>query len=306
MVKKLSWRFRLLVKSLPYIFAALLFEYKKHPWLYICEYLMLPSTKRYNKSLIYLKRYFKTTETDSGLVVDFKTHKLLMSTNSLKNPADLTCLFPLYFDLSYTQQVRFPIPLILSEGPYEISQLKIEPNDVVFDIGANIGFFSLLAANKLRGGGSGKVYSFEPITMLSDSILKSIVFNAGADKKITIVPYAIGDSNDDLTFHVSDVDLLTGQSSTHSKGHPVVVKQTTIDNFVEKNDLQKIDIIKMDIEGMEPEALMGARKTLATLKPKLTICTYHDPSHPVLLEKMIRDFNPSYKIIHGPSKLYAY
>ena len=84
------------------------------------------------------------------------------------------------------------------------------------------------------------------------------------------------------------------------------VKVTTIDSFVEKHSLTRVDFIKCDIEGAERNMLRGAKNTLKTFAPKLSICTYHLPDDPEVLEKIIIDANPNYIVEHAYQKLYAY
>ena len=55
----------------------------------------------------------------------------------------------------------------------------------------------------------------------------------------------------------------------------------------------------MDIEGAELEALEGAKKTIATKKPKLQICIYHNPLHLFKIPLYIKFLNPGYKIFVG-------
>jgi hypothetical protein len=67
-----------------------------------------------------------------------------------------------------------------------------------------------------------------------------------------------------------------------------------------------VDFIKADIEGAERLMLKGAQKTLARFAPKLALCTYHLPDDPDVMEKLIMEANPNYKIVHKWFKLYAY
>jgi len=83
------------------------------------------------------------------------------------------------------------------------------------------------------------------------------------------------------------------------------IQVTTLDKFVEDNNLKQVDFIKADIEGAEREMLKGAVNTLKTFAPKLTICTYHLPDDREVLEKLILEINPCYKIVHLPDKLFA-
>ena len=55
----------------------------------------------------------------------------------------------------------------------------------------------------------------------------------------------------------------------------IKMKSTTIDKFVEENNIEKIDYIKMDVEGAERNILEGAIKTIKKFKPSLAIAIYH-------------------------------
>jgi hypothetical protein len=69
--------------------------------------------------------------------------------------------------------------------------------------------------------------------------------------------------------------------------------------------LERVDFIKADIEGAEREMLKGAAHVLKTFAPKLAICTYHLPDDPEVLEQIIKEANPNYKIVHLRHKLFA-
>jgi hypothetical protein len=80
---------------------------------------------------------------------------------------------------------------------------------------------------------------------------------------------------------------------------------TTVDKFVEEQNLKRIDFIKADIEGSERDMLIGARGVLKEFAPKLALCTYHLPDDPQVLENLILDGNPRYKVKHISKKLFA-
>ena len=79
-----------------------------------------------------------------------------------------------------------------------------------------------------------------------------------------------------------------------------------LDQWVNENQITQIDFIKADIEGAERYMLSGATEVLRKFAPKLSICTYHLPDDPQVLEKIIIKANPKYKVIHTVKKLYAY
>ena len=84
-----------------------------------------------------------------------------------------------------------------------------------------------------------------------------------------------------------------------------VVETITLDDFVKKNNLERVDFIKADIEGFERNMLGGAQETLKNFAPKLALCTYHLPDDPEVMTKLIMQANPNYKIVYGKKKLYA-
>jgi hypothetical protein len=80
---------------------------------------------------------------------------------------------------------------------------------------------------------------------------------------------------------------------------------TTLDNFAAENNLKRVDFIKADIEGAERLMLAGAKNVLKEFAPKLAICTYHLRDDPQVLESIIREANPAYKVVQLSKKLYA-
>lgn len=83
------------------------------------------------------------------------------------------------------------------------------------------------------------------------------------------------------------------------------ISTTTVDNFVQQQGLTHVDFIKVDIEGTERKMLRGATETLKNFAPKLALCTYHLPDNPEVLERIILEANPAYKIVHLRHKLFA-
>jgi FkbM family methyltransferase len=80
---------------------------------------------------------------------------------------------------------------------------------------------------------------------------------------------------------------------------------TTLDKFAHEQNLKSVDFIKADIEGAERDMLDGARGVLKEFAPKLAICTYHLPDDPEILEGIILDANPNYRVVQLSHKLFA-
>jgi len=135
----------------------------------------------------------------------------------------------------------------------------------VIDIGANIGLFSLIAADLV--GSSGRVIAYEPYPETFTAFCSNIALNQY--QNITAVQSAISSYGGKLQISVcSDCDLNTIVSSTN--GDSIEVSCETLDSSLEKLDVNKCDLIKIDIEGAELFAIQGMGRTL-TRNPKLSV-----------------------------------
>lgn len=196
------------------------------------------------------------------------------------------------------------------EGPYEPDALnRVEENDVVFDCGANIGDFSIVAA--ARGC---DVYAFEPSQYIINKYLKKTVeLNTGLSGKITICPYAVSDEAGEADFLI-DMNNIGGSRTNDPLAHTIDkdkcieerVQVIRLDDFVEERKIARVDFIKADIEGAERRMLLGAKNILKNFSPKLSICTYHLPDDPEVLRGIILEAQPNYTIIQREHKLHAY
>lgn len=193
---------------------------------------------------------------------------------------------------------------MINEGPYELDEVKLSENDIVFDLGANLGLFSVYAASK------GCVsYAFEPNPQLHDIIADQSRLNT---EKIKLVPYAVSDQCGTTTLRLDNVDsansiILNSAAYEYEDvlNSSIESQQVTIDEFVSREKITHIDFIKADIEGAERLMIAGAQNTLRKFAPKLSLCTYHLPDDKEVLTKLILEANPNYKIKYKWKKLYA-
>jgi len=133
----------------------------------------------------------------------------------------------------------------------------VRPEMVVFDIGANLGFFSLLASTRCD-----KVFAFEPLPVNLQRIHRNIQINAL--RNVTVVEKAVGDREGMATLYVPEGDS-SGLASLDQSvgGKPIEVPMVTLDGFVRSQTLTRVDLIKIDIEGAEVLAFEGARELLS-------------------------------------------
>jgi len=200
-------------------------------------------------------------------------------------------------------QIMKDIHFSIGEGPYQYNSVALSPNSVVIDAGANLGIFSILANHFYKA----ECYAFEPVQSTIKLLEKNIKLNRMEDA-IKVVPYGLNDKECDLDIQTDECGI--GSSSFVRNPKKCVgmekIHCITLDQWVQKNNISKIDFIKADIEGAERNMLLGATEVLKKNAPKLSICTYHLPDDPQILEEIILRANPNYKIEHAFLKLYAY
>jgi FkbM family methyltransferase len=215
-----------------------------------------------------------------------------------------TFFIPCLFDDNYDKSVVDRITKYSREGPYGYTDgsfdVTVQKDDIVIDAGAWIGDFSAYAGFK-----GAVVYAFEPGDETFAELQKTAALNGG---KIIAVNKGLGDGDHELPLYDSLLGSLgfTVMNRSAEKQKVIgTVKLTSIDKFVKDNNIPRIDFIKADIEGAERDMLRGAADTLKRFAPKLAICTYHLPDDPKVLERIVLEANPRYKVIQGPAKMYA-
>jgi len=137
----------------------------------------------------------------------------------------------------------------------------LKPSMVMVDVGANIGYYSLLAAQRV--GPTGKVIAFEPGTRSVQLLKQSATANHFAN--IEIHQMAVADQNGEVTFSLDDSNggIHRGQLGVSA----VLVPAIKLDDFLQA--IPKIDLVKIDIEGAEGLAILGMRQLLQKHRPIL-------------------------------------
>lgn len=153
----------------------------------------------------------------------------------------------------------------------EVARLAalIAPGAVVFDVGANVGFFTLQFAQWVGEG--GRVVALEPEPR-NFAHLEDALARAGLAARVATVAAAVSDRPGAVAlelnpFHPGDHKLgLEGATAG-----TVTVAATTLDDEVRAHALERVDFIKIDVQGAEPLVIGGALETLARFRPTLYV-----------------------------------
>lgn len=142
----------------------------------------------------------------------------------------------------------------------------LRPGMVVFDLGANLGQYTLLAARCV--GKSGRVHSFEPSRRMFAELEFNVQLNGLSDICL-LTPLAVSDACGaaNLSRYEPGAEVY-GSLGRHTRTEAAVigyecVKTVTLDDYVERMRVERVDFLKMDIEGAELPALRGAEKLLS-------------------------------------------
>ncbi len=217
------------------------------------------------------------------------------------------------FDLSsagYPIELYFREPGVASDFLIEQYAYKEEgktiveakAGDVVLDLGGCYGDTALYFAHK--AGPTGKVYVFEFIPNNLIILRKNLALNPSLENRINIVEQPVSNSSD---VHVYYRDNGPGSqvASEPFESQTGMATTITIDDFVERNGIEKVDFIKMDIEGSEPNALKGAEKTIRRCKPTLAIAIYHSMEDFVNIPEWIAALQLPYEYYLGHYTIHA-
>jgi FkbM family methyltransferase len=259
---------------------------------------------------VWKKRWLKTA--DGETFFDFKVAKLPDVSKDYEKLRTLTFtyedtfLLPMLFNDNHDKSIAEEFDRYLPEGPYGYAgsdvDVTVKSNDIVIDAGAWIGDFAAYAANK-----GATVYAFEPVRETYSWLCKTERLNNINTGRGEIYPVQKGLGCSECEIAISLDENNSGASSIISKEgkSSETIAITTLDKFVEENRIERVNFIKADIEGAERDMLRGATHVLKTFAPKLAICTYHLPDDPQVLEEIIKNANPNYKVVHLSKKLFA-
>ncbi len=182
-------------------------------------------------------------------------------------------------ELVLNEYVQSQLYLFGTFEPATVKVLKrlVKSGDTALDIGANVGYLSLVLAKCV--GNSGKVFSFEPDAKNFALLKRNLELNA--DCNITPISMAVSDSHQPIRLYHAKFDFNGGAhsmlpSEKHSSNF-IEIPATTIDEFVNAHELKKIDVIKIDIEGAEMKAFNGMSETLHQSRPFVVceLCEEH-------------------------------
>ncbi len=200
---------------------------------------------------------------------------LMMTRHLIKSPNGVLKKIKTFWGDDFSVLLPASSDIYLSGGKTHDSEIRLckyliktlKKNDVVFDIGAHFGFFSIFMSNLVK---TGKVYSFEA-SKINYKVLQE---NALNKKNIQINQVAVSDHNERIKFYEFPIVYSEYNSTNyeqyidekwyqHNKPELIELDALTIDTFCTANTIIP-KLIKMDVEGAEDKAIKGAMHILSS------------------------------------------
>ena len=156
-------------------------------------------------------------------------------------------------------------------GTTEAFAKLLRADDIFLDIGANIGWYTLIAS---RLAPEGKIHAFEPVPFIFNKMKRNWEIN-NFHNKVSFNNLALGDKEDgEITIYTFE-GLYHGHSSLSTLQRDdykaSTVPMTTLDRYLDDNNVRRVDLIKMDTEGAELNVLHGAVHLLQSETPPIWV-----------------------------------
>jgi FkbM family methyltransferase len=148
---------------------------------------------------------------------------------------------------------------IYERGTVHVMKSFLRPGDNVLDVGANIGFMTLVAARYCR---PGKVHAFEPLPEALEWLKKNLALND--TRNVIIHDFALGSREGIFKLYPQRLQNNRGSASllqADTAGPALDIQVKTLDTVLDAGD--SFQLMKIDVEGFELEVLKGARTLLS-------------------------------------------
>jgi len=186
--------------------------------------------------------------------------------------------------------------------PQVVSALlsTLDPIKVAYDIGAHVGFITLVLAEGV--GLDGKVFAFEPAPE-NIALMQRLITQNSLQHKVSLIPIALADENGEqnlINWESSSMyfleSALNGRKACDCSS--IHVATCTLDSFVFEQLNPPPDLIKIDVEGAEALVIKGGLRTLNVYSPKLII-EIHGPNNAQKTWSLLRRFDYSWNRLTG-------
>jgi FkbM family methyltransferase len=211
-------------------------------------------------------------------------------------------------------------PILALKGDWEPEvthalRTVLRPGMTFIDVGANIGYFTLIAAQILHG--NGQIHAFEADPEMHQLLVDNVNLNWFFDG-VHMRQQAVFSEETQLRFYkrlkyqanssiaqLSDEEL----SAINDASQSFDVEATRLDHYAEKHAVTRVDVVKIDVEGAEPRIFQGMKRIIEDNPQLQIICEwspsqlYQAGSSPTEFLGILRDYGLYMRTVEAPDLL---
>jgi FkbM family methyltransferase len=146
---------------------------------------------------------------------------------------------------------------------------RLKGGDVFYDIGANVGVYTVLGARRV--GPAGKVVAFEPFPASAEAMRQNCIRNDLSN--VTLVQAAVAERSGEIEFQIGSTSVVNriGDAASSPTGETLTVPMVAIDDYVQQSGAPLPNVVVVDVEQAEVRVLEGMRGTIERARPTLFI-----------------------------------
>jgi len=174
----------------------------------------------------------------------------------------------------------------------------VDPGAVVYDVGAHVGQYTLLASQRV--GSDGRVLAIEPFPRNLRMLRRNLAINHIAN---TFIVEAAASNARGVAHFQEGPDTEASMGHLTEAGGEIEVATVRIDDLV-ASGYPAPNVVKMDIEGGEGEALLGMQDTLRSLHPAIFLATHGEQVHAACVT-LLESMGYTFEVLGSPDELLA-
>lgn len=199
---------------------------------------------------------------------------------------------------------------ILLEGVWDpaltrLLETNLLPSDQFVDVGAHVGYFTLLASRRV--GPTGTVLSIEPNAFAAEQLERNV--ERSGLRNVLVEHTACGESQKVVTLYLHDESnssMASLYSAKSLRGGSVEVPCTTVDHLCKVRKLSRVKLVKIDVEGAELFVLRGMAKVMRDMRPVIVLELHRELLEAVgtpmyVVEAFLREFDYVLEPMEGHS-----
>ena len=203
-------------------------------------------------------------------------HRQCSRSMLIKQAAPRSLYKTIYDDYYWLNTTGYIDTCIINQGVFEGSSTRIvkklvKKGDVILDIGANIGYYSVILAKLV--GTTGRVLCFEPTAHYRSVLMQNLKANniSNAD----VFDFGLSDKEQALNIYIDNSTATLHPTGSTTNTIVERIKLITLDTFVKTDSLVEIDFVKIDVDGHEPHFFEGAWQALEYFDPIILLEISH-------------------------------